>query len=109
MAIEWTEDLATSVVEIDNQHKEIFKKMDDLYSACRKGKGKAEIEKIIEFLKDYVTVHFETEEIYMQEYDYPAYTSHRVEHTGFIKTVVDLKRQLLTEGPNLALGDKDQS
>ena len=32
MAIEWTEDLATSVVEIDDQHKEIFKKMDDLQS-----------------------------------------------------------------------------
>lgn len=103
MAIEWTEDLATSVVEIDRQHKEIFKKMDDLYLACRRGKGKAEVAGLIEFLKNYVAVHFDTEEKYMQQYDYPGYTSHKVEHTGFIKTIVDLKRQLETEGPNLAL------
>ena len=103
MAIEWTEDLATSVDEIDNQHKEIFKKMDDLYLACRRGKGKAEIAGFIKFLEDYVSVHFDTEEKYMQQFAYPDYTSHRVQHTGFIKTIVELKRQLLTDGPNLAL------
>ena len=39
----------------------------------------------------------------MQQYDFPDHTSHKTEHTVFIKTIVELKRQLETEGPNLAL------
>jgi hemerythrin len=103
MAIEWTEDLSTSVVEIDNQHKEIFNRMAGLYSACRMGKGKAEIAGVIVFLEDYVTTHFDTEERYMQEYDYPGYASHKSEHISFIRTIVELKRQFETEGPSLSI------
>jgi hemerythrin len=103
MAIKWTEDLATSVVELDNQHKGIFMKMDELHLACMRGNGKVEIGNAIQFLEDYVTTHFAAEERYMQEYAYPGYASHEAEHAAFIKTIVDLKRQFETEGPSLPL------
>lgn len=103
MAIKWTEDLAIAVVEIDDQHKELFKKMDELYSACKKGKGKAEIGNAIKFLADYVTTHFNTEEKFMLEHDYPDYSPHKAEHITFTKTVVELKRQFETEGPSLSI------
>jgi hemerythrin len=103
MAIEWTEDLSTSVVEIDNQHKEIFKKMDELHSAYRLGKGMKEIEGMIKFLEDYVLKHFEIEEKYMMKYKFPNYQLHKSEHASFIETVVKLKKRLENDGPNLPL------
>jgi hemerythrin len=103
MAIEWTEDLSTSVVEIDNQHKEIFKKMDELHLAYRLGKGRTEIEGMIKFLEAYVLEHFEIEEKYMTKYKFPDYQLHKSEHVSFIKTVVKLKNQLEKEGPSLPL------
>jgi len=38
MAIEWTNDLATGVSEIDYQHKELFRRINSLLDACREGK-----------------------------------------------------------------------
>lgn len=103
MTFKWTEDLSTSVDEIDAQHKEIFRKMDELYSACRLGNGKSEIADVIMFLEDYVTSHFDNEEKYMLEYDYPESASHKSEHMKFIKTIVDLKKQFEKEGPSLSV------
>ena len=62
MAIEWTEDLATGVNKIDNQHKELFKRINNLLEACNQGRGKNEVEKVIKFLDDYVIIHFSEEE-----------------------------------------------
>ncbi len=39
MPIEWTQDLAVGVKIIDEQHKEIFRRVDALLEACKAGKG----------------------------------------------------------------------
>ena len=36
--MEWTNNLATGVPEIDNQHKEIFNRVNKLSAACSEGK-----------------------------------------------------------------------
>jgi hemerythrin len=46
MAIEWTDDLAVGIVEIDNQHKELFHQINQLLEACNQGKGKETVGKI---------------------------------------------------------------
>lgn len=103
MATQWTEDLATSVAEIDNQHKELFRRINELHLACKKGMGKHEIGQAIRFLEEYAKTHFEAEEKYMRVHNYPGYASHKAEHIVFTKTVVDLKKQFETEGPSLPL------
>ena len=59
MAIQWNEELATGVLEIDNQHKEIFARINRLLEASSQGKGKQEVGRMIDFLGDYVISHFE--------------------------------------------------
>ena len=56
MAIEWSDTYATGIEQIDNQHKELFKAVDRLLSACNGGKGKEEVGKLMDFLKDYVII-----------------------------------------------------
>lgn len=113
MPIKWTEDLATGVNEIDDQHKELFKIINELFNACNKGKGRETIDKVILFLSDYVIHHFGTEERLMTRYNYPQSRSHKSKHQNFLKGYSDLKRELeISEerliaiiGTNQLLGD----
>jgi hemerythrin len=98
MAIEWSEDLATGVNEIDNQHKELFKRINNMLEACNQGKGKEEVDKVIKFLEDYVVTHFTAEEKYMTTFDYPEYSAHKSQHLWFIENFSGLKRKIETEG-----------
>ncbi len=101
MAIEWTEDLATGVKEIDNQHKELFQRINNLLDACNHGKGKEEVKKVISFLEDYVITHFSEEEKYMGKYDYPDFMSHKKQHLEFMENFFRIKTQFEAEGPGV--------
>ncbi|MDI3280784.1 MAG: bacteriohemerythrin, partial [Bacillota bacterium] len=99
--MKWTEDLATGVTQIDDQHKELIERVNQLLAACSEGRGKEEVGRTLNFLSDYIVFHFGTEEKYMTQYDYPGYNSHKAQHTGFIKEFTDLKGKFETEGPTL--------
>ena len=103
MAIQWNSSLATGVAEIDNQHQELIKRINNLLEAMREGKGKETLEKIISFLDEYVIVHFGTEEEYMDQYNYPEYSTHKEEHQSFIVYFNNLKKELASEGPTSVL------
>jgi len=103
MALEWTEDLATGSGEIDRQHKELFSRINALFEACRQGKGKAEVNEVVQFLDDYVVRHFSEEEKYMQKYDYPRYAAHKAQHLEFVENFSELRKQIEREGPGVHL------
>jgi len=103
MAIQWTENLAVGILEIDNQHKELFDRINVLFEACNQGKGRAQIERTIAFLEEYVETHFTAEEQYMLKTRYPDRGSHQRQHGVFRKNLSDIKRQLVEEGPGIHL------
>ncbi len=92
MALEWSNDLSTGVVEIDEQHKELIKNINMLLKACQEGKGKEILGDMIDFLGKYVVTHFSTEERYMDKYKYPDKTAHRQEHKYFFETFENIKQ-----------------
>ena len=47
MVIVWKEELATGNEEIDNQHKEMFRRFNDFQSACKQGKGQDELSNLL--------------------------------------------------------------
>lgn len=98
MAITWKEDLSIGVDQIDNQHKELIGRIDGLFEACNKGKGKEEVLKVIDYLGDYVVTHFSDEEGLQKKYRYPGYNSHKLLHTQFIKDFGTLKDSLNKDG-----------
>jgi hemerythrin len=101
MAIQWTNDLATGIPEIDDQHKELFSRVNLLLNACKQGKGKLEIGRTIAFLEDYVNTHFSTDEKNMLRHQYPDYIAHRAQHAIFKNSLQGIKRQLDAEGPGI--------
>jgi hemerythrin len=101
MAILRTENLATGSEVIDNQHKELFSRINGLLEACKQGKGKSEVERVIRFLEDYVVEHFAEEERYMTSLSYPGYGEHKAQHLEFMDNFFTLKKQFEEEGAGL--------
>jgi len=99
MQIEWTEDLSVGVDEIDEQHKELFKRINKLDSALRKGKAKAEVLKFLEFLEEYAVTHFKTEEEFMVSCRYPEYSLHKTNHDRFKKDLAVIEKKFEAGAP----------
>ena len=103
MSIEWSNSLAIGVPEIDDQHREIFKRVNKLSTACSEGKGKEEVMRLLLFLEDYIKEHFAAEEKLQLRNGYPGYASHKSQHTRFIADISRLAAAFRTEGATLSL------
>lgn len=99
----WNENLATGVVEIDNQHKAIIEKMNELFKAGQSGKGGDELLPTLKFLKKYVGEHFADEEKLQIESGYPKFQQHKQAHEVFIKEVDRLLEKFDDEGATLVM------
>lgn len=65
MAIHWNKNLEVGVSLIDEQHKEWFRRADQLFEAGKSGKSKEYIIQMFDFLDEYTKTHFRDEEKYM--------------------------------------------
>ena len=98
MFIVWNDELATGNEEIDNQHKELFRRFNNLQSAYKQGKGLDELSNLLTYLGEYVSSHFALEEQLQIVHDYPGYLKHKAEHNGFTRNLRKLEDQLHTKG-----------
>ena len=94
--MEWTEDLSTGNETIDEQHKELFGKINDLVLAINHSVCKYKIADVIKFLEDYIVFHFGFEEKTMLTLSYPDYRAHKKQHEIFKKNFRQLKRELIS-------------
>jgi len=100
--IEWLDQYSVGVESIDNQHKELFERVNRLLNACAQGEGKKVLPEVLDFLGDYVVFHFSTEEKYMKEYLYPDYLTHKKEHDSFVETYKKFREEIEKEGAGVA-------
>lgn len=103
--MKWTEDMSVGVDKIDEQHRELFVRINDLVAAVKQSTCKYKIGDVVKFLDDYIVFHFGEEEKLMQKYEYPEYSGHRAQHEKFIKDFARLKKEL----PKLEGGKKPGS
>ena len=103
MGVQWRQDLAVGVDIIDEQHQELFSRINQLLDACNLGKGKEEVGALINFLEDYVKTHFRDEEELQRKHKYPEYDNHKNLHNKFIDEVTSLKIRLNESGTSLLL------
>ena len=103
MAIEWDDSLLTGVEDIDDQHRELFRRFNDLLAACNQGRGRDEVLRVLTFLDDYIRRHFRDEEAMQQRTNFPDYTVHRAQHEEFMVKTDALAAQFRSEGATLSL------
>lgn len=95
--LNWSENLAVGVKNIDSQHKEIFNRLNRLFDACSNNKAKQEVQHLVEFLEFYVSEHFKDEEELQRTSSYPEYSAHINEHKKFMLDLESLKSKIETE------------
>ena len=101
--LDWNEALSVGYEEIDEQHKELIKILNDFLNSMREGKAKTHVGEILRFLDSYVKIHFATEEKYMKEYLYEGYGRHKMDHEMFIAEFNDISRSLNENGVSSVL------
>ena len=100
--IKFTPDLETKVPKIDAQHKELFKRINDIVAMGVKAVNKEETDKTFKLLSDYITEHFRDEEELQRKSGYPKYEWHREQHKLFVDSFKNLKQEYDKNGASAA-------
>lgn len=83
----WKEKYKIGIPVIDEQHQELFSRVADFVQAIRQeGRWEEKTDKVKEtmaFLQDYVVTHFNYEEGYQQQLNYPEREQHHQIHEDF--------------------------
>jgi hemerythrin len=95
--------MSTGVVEVDDQHRELIKKLNELFDRMMKGEGADALKGLLDFLGQYAAWHFGREENCMDAYRCPAAASNKQAHAEFIRVFSGLKARLAAEGPTTKL------
>ncbi|UZN22413.1 bacteriohemerythrin [bacterium 3DAC] len=96
--IEWSDEFMLGIPEIDMQHRSLVNSLNKLVEKYDTNPG--EIKEILDFLVDYVLLHFETEETLMDKYAYPDMDEHVKEHRAFTKDLNKLMDDFIMLGPS---------
>jgi hemerythrin len=97
----WNPDWETGVPMIDDQHRELFRRVDALMSAIHMDDAKETVPGLLGFLADYVTHHFQAEEAEMVASRYPGLDQHRQIHADMAAKVAAMLRQVETNPASL--------
>ncbi len=87
--LEWQTELDVGHEQIDGDHRALVGILNQVQVALEQGKDKAEISKILHFLKDHTVNHFGTEEALMVHHNFPGAPAHFAEHANLVVQVSD--------------------
>lgn len=88
--MDWSPSFAVGIPLIDEQHQELFRRLQSLWEATDAGDHN-EVSRLLDFLDRYVVWHFNTEEREMEALHFPGVAAHREEHQRFIHELARLK------------------
>jgi hemerythrin-like metal-binding protein len=97
----WSSKLNLGIAEIDDQHKELVKYINQLYKAMKLKQGTKKSGAILKKLADYTVYHFSNEEKLFNKYGYPETKTHLKAHEILVEKVLQFKSQF--EGGKAAL------
>jgi hemerythrin len=101
--IKWEDTMTTGVDTIDAQHKQLIAWLNDLLAAMSEGKGRGEIEKVLNDLGSYAGTHFAHEEGCMAKYQCPVAAQNIEAHKQFVQTFGAFKAEFDRTGPTPSL------
>ncbi|WMC91480.1 bacteriohemerythrin [Kineothrix sp. MB12-C1] len=100
----WKEKYNLGVTLIDEQHQELFKRVDAFVQTLRSSASWEEkVKKVndtLEFMNGYVVEHFKDEEEYQRRIGYPGYEEHKKVHDDMVSYVVEITAEYEKSGYN---------
>lgn len=89
--------MGSGVAEIDRQHRELLRWLENLMQLIRAGRGPDVLETALDYLSAYADLHFACEEKCMDFYACPAAGVNRAGHARFRANLSDLRERVLQE------------
>ncbi len=90
--MKWKEEYATGIRTIDDQHKMLFKMVNDYNLAIDEGGGVRTYSVLLEFLDGYCRSHFNFEERCMEERRCPAAQQNKDEHDTLLAAISEYQQ-----------------
>ncbi|BDQ36708.1 hemerythrin [Pseudodesulfovibrio nedwellii] len=94
--MQWDETMSVDVNELDTQHQELIALMNESYEAIQRHDEPA-LYLLIGKMRTYAAMHFETEEKYMRENNFPDLENHQKLHKKFNEDVNEFQRNLFNK------------
>jgi|WetSurMetagenome_2_1015567.scaffolds.fasta_scaffold83953_2 hemerythrin len=89
--IKWDETLSVHVEDIDAQHRELLRLMNELHGAISEGTGRQAVAGVLDELVAYTREHFAFEEGMLQRAAYPELTAHKAVHAALTAKALQLQ------------------
>jgi hemerythrin-like metal-binding protein len=96
--MKWRDDYATGVQRIDEDHKMIFKMVEDFRAALDVERGDAVYSVLLETLTLYCRGHFSFEERCMDEYRCPVAEKNKEAHESFLENLSEFQERYAANG-----------
>jgi hemerythrin-like metal-binding protein len=96
----WRDSFRIGVAVIDEQHKELFAKTEELLRAIQESKAGRLVHKekcisTVLFLKDYAVRHFADEEAYQKQIGCKDFEAHKAMHVKFVQAVLSHEKSMV--------------
>jgi hemerythrin len=101
-AIVWKDQYSVGIKSIDDQHKELFNRINRLFDELPKG-NKDVVLKVLDFLDDYTVFHFNAEQNLMAKANYPGLNDHIQQHEWFKEQISSFKDEVGSKGVGVTL------
>jgi hemerythrin len=96
-----TKDMETGVEKIDTQHRELINRINNLVATGEKAASKEETQKTIDYLGEYIDIHFSDEQEIHLKSNYPKYEEHKAKHAYYVSDFAKLKNEFAANGHSL--------
>ncbi|HOC90792.1 MAG TPA: bacteriohemerythrin [bacterium] len=90
--LEWRKEYKVNVSELDEQHRVMFAKANELLAAA--DEKNASFLPLLDSFIELVRSHFEREEALMSQYEYPDYDKQKGEHDRLLAELLEFKKRL---------------
>jgi hemerythrin len=91
--LEWNEGLSVCIPEIDAEHKQFIRLVNELNEAIGGRMDVQEIKKRMQAIQDDAVKHFAHEEALFREWGYPEANEHAMRHAQVIQALHDIMRR----------------
>lgn len=96
--MKWSEDYATGIQRIDQDHRMIFRIAEDFRASLDEGHGREVYLVLLNTLRSYCRGHFDFEEKCMNEYRCPVAQKNREAHVSFLEVLSGFRQRYDASG-----------
>jgi hemerythrin-like metal-binding protein len=88
--IEWREEFEVGIVDVDHEHQELIKLINDLHDAMSGENATISVMDFLGEIYSHVSAHFALEEKIMRTQKYDQYTDHKADHERLLDELRDI-------------------